>query len=61
MGFLGGMISGIVKVGLSPIAIVKDGVSVVTGDDVDATKNLISSVGDDISDAADDLSDGDVI
>jgi hypothetical protein len=61
MGFLSGMISAAVKTALTPIAIVKDAGNVLTGEDVDATKQLIEDIGEDIADAADDLCDGDAI
>ncbi len=61
MGFLSGMFSAVVKTALTPVAIVKDAVNVVTGEEVDATKSLFESVGEDMSDAAEDLADGEVL
>lgn len=61
MGFLSNVLSATVKTALTPIAVVKDAVNVVTGEEADATKNLIESVGDDVKEAADDLSDGEVL
>lgn len=61
MGFLGGMFSAVVKTALTPVAIVKDAVNVVTGEEPDTTKSLLESAAEDVSDAADDLADGDVL
>lgn len=55
MGFLTGMFSAVVKVALSPVAIVKDVANVAIGEDVDATKSLLGSAVDDAEDAMDDL------
>jgi len=60
MGFFSNIISATVKTALTPVAVVKDVVNVVTGDDADATKNLIKSAGEDASDALDDLVDGEM-
>lgn len=54
------MLGATVKVALTPIAVVKDVVNVAVGEDADATKNLIESVGQDVADAGDDLADGDL-
>ena len=51
MGFIGNIISSVVKVALTPVAVVADAVKVVSGEEADTTKNLIESAGDDISDA----------
>jgi len=61
MGFLTNMFSATIKTALTPIAIVKDAVNVVTGEEPDATKNLLSSAAEDVADAADDLGDGEVL
>ena len=61
MGFLSSIISATVKTALSPIAIVKDAVSVVTGENPDATKELLESAAEDLEDGVDDLADGDVL
>lgn len=58
MGFLSNMISATVKTVLTPVAIVKDVVNVATGEDADATKNLLKSAVEDVKDAGDDLGDG---
>ena len=55
MGFLTGMFSAVVKMALSPVAIVKDVANVAIGEDVDATKSLLGSAMDDAEDAMDDL------
>ena len=54
------MISATVKTVLTPVAIVKDVVNVATGEDVDATKNLLGSAVEDVKDAGEDLMDGDL-
>lgn len=43
MGFLSGMFSAVVKTALTPVAIVKDAVNVVTGEEANATKSLLES------------------
>lgn len=55
MSFLGNIVSAAVKTALTPIAVVKDAVSIVTGDDADATKKLLNEAAEDASNAADDL------
>ena len=59
MGFLSNVLSATVKTVLSPVAIAKDVVNVLSNEEVDATKNLISSAVDDIEEGFDDLADGD--
>jgi hypothetical protein len=61
MGFLGGMFSAVVKTALTPVAIVKDAVNVVTGEEADATKSLLESASDDVKYACDDLGDGEML
>lgn len=61
MGFFSNLISATVKTALTPIAIVKDAVNIVSGEDVDVTKDLLESAGEDLVDAAEDLMDGDLI
>jgi hypothetical protein len=46
---------------LTPIAVVKDAVNIATGEDVDATKDLLSSAVSDIAEGLDDLGDGEVL
>ena len=60
MGFFSGILSSVVKVALTPVAIVKDVVNIATGEDADATKDLIQSAKDDASDAMDDLCAGEL-
>jgi hypothetical protein len=60
MGFFSNIISATVKTVLTPVAIVKDVVNVATGEDADATNNLLSSAQGDASDAIDDLGDGEL-
>jgi hypothetical protein len=61
MGFLSKMFSATVKTVLTPVAIVKDAVNVVTGEEADATKNLLESAAEDVWDATDDLGDGEML
>jgi hypothetical protein len=61
MGFLTNMISATVKTVLTPVAVVKDVVNIATGEEADATKNLLSSAAEDVSDAADELGDGEFL
>jgi len=55
MGFFSNMISATVKVALAPIAVAKDAVNVVTGQEADATKDLLKSAGDDVTDAIEEV------
>lgn len=61
MGFLSGMFSAVVKTALTPVAIVKDVVNVVTGEEADATKELLESAGEDVKQAAEDAGDGEML
>jgi len=61
MGFLTKLLSATVKTALTPIAVVKDAVNIATGEDVDATKDLLSSAVSDIAEGLDDLGDGEVL
>jgi hypothetical protein len=58
MGFLSKIISATVKTVLTPIAIVKDAVNIATGEEADATKDLLESAADDVMESGDDLGDG---
>ncbi len=60
MGFLTNMFSATVKTVLTPVAIIKDTVNIVTGEEPDTTKNLISSAVEDVEEGFDDLGDGEV-
>ena len=53
MGFFSSIISATVKTALTPIAVVKDTVSVVAGEEPTATANLVDSALDDLEDAVD--------
>jgi DNA-binding protein YbaB len=55
MGFLSNIVSATIKTALTPIAVVKDAVNIATGEDVDSTKDLLSSAADDASEAMDEL------
>lgn len=61
MGFLSNLISATVKTVLTPVAIVKDVVNLATGEEADATKELLKSAADDVSEATDDLGDGKIL
>ena len=58
MGFFSDIISATVKVALTPVAIVKDVVNIATGEEPDATKDLLASAGEDLSDAVDEACGG---
>ena len=60
MGFFSSMIGSVVKVAITPVAIAADVVKVATGNDADTTKNLIQSSVEDVQDAMDSLTDGDL-
>lgn len=53
MGFFSDILSATVKVALTPVAVVKDVVNVVTGEDPEDTKKLLESAGEDLDDAID--------
>jgi hypothetical protein len=55
MGLFSNLISATVKAAITPIAVVKDVVNVATGQEADATKNLLESAGEDLEDAFDDF------
>lgn len=54
MGFFSNITSGIIKVALTPLAIVKDAVDVVIGETPDNTKNLLKEAGKYFEQAMDD-------
>lgn len=58
MGFFSNIISATVKTVLTPVAVVKDVINVATGEEADTTKNLLSSAGEDVSDAIDEITGG---
>ena len=61
MGFLSNLVSATVKTVLTPVAIAKDAVNIVTGEEADATKTLLTSAAEDVADAAEDLGDGELL
>jgi hypothetical protein len=61
MGFLTNLLSATVKTVLTPVAIAKDVVNVVVGEDANSTKKLLTSAKDDVEDAGDDLADGNLL
>lgn len=58
MGFLGELFSGVVKVALTPLAIVKDGINVVSGEEPNTTKELLKSAANDVINSTEELADG---
>ena len=58
MGFFSEILSATVKVVLTPIAIVKDAVEVVKGEEPENTKKLLKSAGKDFDDAIDEITGG---
>lgn len=61
MGFLSNIVSATIKTALTPVAVVKDAVNIATGEEVKATKNLLSSAKEDAEDGLDDLVDGEFL
>ena len=61
MGFLSNMFSAAVKTVLTPVAVVKDVINIATDQEPDTTKNLLESAAEDVSDAANDLGDGEIL
>ena len=55
------MFSATVKTVLTPVAVIKDTVNIVTGEEPDATKDLLSSAVKDVEEGFDDLGDGEVL
>ncbi len=60
MGFLSNVLTAGVKTILTPLAVVKDGLTVLNGEPADTTKELLDSIGDNLKDAVDDLGDGEL-
>ena len=60
MGFFSNIIGSVVKVALTPVAVVKDVVNIATGEDADATKELLESAKEDAGEAINDLCDGEL-
>jgi hypothetical protein len=61
MGFLTGLFTATIKTALTPLAVVKDAINVVTGDEVEATSNLLESAAEDVADSIDNLGDGELL
>jgi hypothetical protein len=61
MGFLTGLFTATIKTALTPIAVVKDAINVVTGDEVDATSNLLGSAAENVAESFEDLGDGELL
>jgi hypothetical protein len=55
MGFFSNLVGSVVDIALTPVAVVKDVVNVVTGNETNATKTQIEKAGDKLSDAIDDI------
>jgi len=55
MGFLTNMFSSVVKVALTPVAVVADVAKVATGNEPDTTKGLLRSAVNDVEDGMDAL------
>lgn len=53
--FIGDVASATVKIAVTPLAVSKDIISIATDQEADATKNLLSSAGDDLEQSLDDL------
>ena len=60
MGFFSNMVSATIKTALTPVSVVMDAVNVVTGEEPDSTKDLISSAIKDAEQGFDDLFDGEI-
>ena len=58
MGFFSNITSAVIKVALTPIAVVKDVVNIATGEEPDTTKELLKSAGEDADDAINDATGG---
>jgi len=52
---LSDLTSAVVKTALTPLAVVKDAVDIVTGKEPENTKELLKSAADDLDEAAEDL------
>ena len=61
MGFFLDLISASVKVVLTPVAVVKDVVNIVTDEEPDATKSLLESAVEDVQQAFEDIVDGEIL
>ena len=54
-GFIGEVVSAAVKVAVTPLAVVDDAISVVTGSEPNTTKKLIKSAGKDLEKGVDEI------
>ena len=61
MGFLSSIIGATVKTVLTPVAVVKDAMNIVSGESPDSTKELLESIVNDLSEGVADLGDGEVL
>ncbi len=61
MGFLGGMFSAVIKTVLIPVAVAKDAINVVTGEEPNTTKDMLASAAEDVKEATSDLGDGEFL
>ena len=61
MGFLSSIIGATVKTVLTPVAVVKDALNIVSGESPDSTKELLESIVNDLSEGVADLGDGEVL
>jgi len=60
MGFFSNIVSATIKTVLTPIAVAKDVLNVVVGEEPEATKDLLDSAKDDAEEAMEDLVDGEM-
>jgi len=58
MGFFDNILGATVKTVLTPLAIAKDAINVVTGEEPDETKKLVKSALNDLEKAVDDITGG---
>jgi hypothetical protein len=61
MGFLSSIIGATVKTVLTPVAVVKDAMNIVSGESPDSTKELLESIVNDLSEGVGDLGDGEIL
>lgn len=61
MGFFSNLLSGVVKSIITPVAIVVDVVDIAQGEEPNNTSNLTESAIEDLKQAVDDLTDGDIL
>ena len=60
MGFLSSIAGAVVKTALTPVAVLKDAVEVVTDEDCENTKDLLNKAKDNVMESLDELCDGDL-